>query len=159
MSRSENTLTDLPNPKISESEFLADQADRAKAAAMAALSSAKVALGNSVDPRPAMRNHPLFVLGSASLAGFVAALLAIPSKKEQELRRMERIHRARNPEPPPARSVKRQRKDRWQTWFTSSPVHLDDAHPRSGSTDPSNPVDSDYDGHQSGDESSAPGGH
>ena len=99
--------TSSPKP-IDESEFLAAQAEKAKIAAIAALQQAKNdvkdAIQQNLDLRPTVRNHPMVAVGSATVAGFVAALLAVPSKEEQELRRLERIHRAMNPPPPSAAS-------------------------------------------------------
>ena len=42
-----------------------------------------------------MRHH---LIGSAVAAGFVAAVLAIPSKEQQELKKLEKIRRALHPE-------------------------------------------------------------
>jgi hypothetical protein len=39
------------------------------------------------------------------MAGFVATVVAIPSKKERELRHLERLRQAMNPEPPPSPSA------------------------------------------------------
>jgi hypothetical protein len=91
--------------KLTESEFLQLQADQAKAQIHQALNDAKAALTGSVDPRELTRKHPWISIVSAAAAGFVAAAVVIPSKQELELRRLERVRRAMNPQPtapPPA---------------------------------------------------------
>jgi len=40
------------------------------------------------------------------VAGFIAAVLTIPSREEQELKRLERIRRAMYPEPEPVKPAK-----------------------------------------------------
>lgn len=87
-------------PELSESEFLRLEAEKAKLAVSQSLLKAKAALGNSVDPRATARKHPLIAIGAAAAAGFVATVLMIPSKEERELRHLERLRRAMNPEPP-----------------------------------------------------------
>jgi hypothetical protein len=86
--------------EVTESEFLRLEAEKAKLAISDSLKKARAALGNSVDPRVPMRKHPLIAIGTAAVAGFAATVLMIPSKKERELRRLERLHRAMNPESP-----------------------------------------------------------
>jgi hypothetical protein len=66
-----------------------------------ALRRAAESLGESVDPRQLTKKHPFLTVTSAVVAGFAAAVVAIPSKQEQELRRLEKIRRAMNPEPAP----------------------------------------------------------
>jgi hypothetical protein len=39
-------------------------------------------------------------IGTAAVAGFAAIVVAVPSKQERELRRLERIREAMNPVPP-----------------------------------------------------------
>jgi hypothetical protein len=87
---------------MTESEFLKLQAQEAKAKISQSLKLAQEALGRSVDPRPLTRQHPWIAIASATVAGFTAAVLAVPSKQEAELRRLERLHRATHPQPPPA---------------------------------------------------------
>ena len=64
----------------------------------------KAALAGKVDPRNLPRRYPFLTIGGVAAAGFVAALLTIPSKEQQELRRLERIRRAMYPEPEPAKA-------------------------------------------------------
>ncbi len=82
----------------SESEYLSAQAETAKAAITHALLEAKTALAEGLDPKEWTRRYPLIAIGSAAAAGFVAALLAIPSKEQQELKRLAKLHRAMHPE-------------------------------------------------------------
>jgi hypothetical protein len=86
--------------KLSESEFLRLQAEQAKVNVQRALNDAKAALAKGIDPRPVARKHPWISIASAAVAGFVAAVVAIPSKEEMEVRRAERLRRAMNPDPP-----------------------------------------------------------
>jgi len=90
-------------PESSEAEYLRRQADEAKAALVRSLGEARSALTGALDPREVTRSHPFVAVGSAAVAGFVAALLAVPSKEQQELRRMEKLHRALHPEPAAAK--------------------------------------------------------
>ncbi len=82
----------------SEADFLEKQADEAKAAITRAMADARTALAEGIDPREWTRRYPVVALGSAVAAGFVAALLAIPSKEQQELKKMEKVRRALHPE-------------------------------------------------------------
>ncbi len=88
--------------RLGESEFLRVEAEQAKAAVKRALEDAKTALTGAVDPRELTRSHPFVALGSAVVAGFVAAAVAIPSKEQQALRRIEKLQRAMHPSPPPS---------------------------------------------------------
>jgi len=84
--------------KAVEADFLTRQADDAKAAIASALADAKAALAEGVDPREWTRRYPMVAIGSAVAAGFVAAVLTIPSKEQQELKKLEKIRRAMHPE-------------------------------------------------------------
>jgi ElaB/YqjD/DUF883 family membrane-anchored ribosome-binding protein len=85
---------------LSESEFLRVEAEDARAAATRAIANAQAALVGAVDPRNVTKAHPFIAVGSAAAVGFFAALLTIPSKQEQALRRIEKLHRATHPTPP-----------------------------------------------------------
>lgn len=95
------TTSTKPAEKLSEAEFLRREAERSKKAAAQALNNARAALVGKVDPRRITRRHPLIAILSAVVGGFVAATLAIPSREEEELRRLQRLHEAMNPPPPP----------------------------------------------------------
>jgi len=90
--------------KVSESDFLRQEAENAKLRMGAALNQAKEAMVGKVDPHKLTRKHPILSILTAVIGGFVAALLAIPSREEQELRRLERLHRATHPAPPPSQT-------------------------------------------------------
>jgi hypothetical protein len=84
--------------KLSEAEYLHQQADEAKAAIGAALADARSAMAEGLDPREWTRRYPLVAVGSALAAGFVATVLAIPSHKRRELKQMEKLRAALHPE-------------------------------------------------------------
>ncbi len=86
-------------PELSESEYLIRQAEEAKEAAAKAFANAKALLGNAIDPREAAKSHPFIAISSAALAGFVAAVVAIPSKRQQEQRRLDKLYEALHPKP------------------------------------------------------------
>jgi hypothetical protein len=95
---------------VTESDFLDQQARVAKAAISAALADAKAALAEGVDPATWARRYPVVAIGSALVAGFAAALVAIPSKQQQELARIEKIARALHPTPEKPASPPKQEK-------------------------------------------------
>ena len=66
----------------------------------------KSAVAGTVDPRALPRKFPFITVGAVAVAAFVAAVVAIPSKEQQELKRLERIRRAMYPEPEPSKAVK-----------------------------------------------------
>jgi hypothetical protein len=77
-----------------ESEFLAQEAERAKAAMAQAWSDAKDKAIEGLDPRVWTGNHPWYALTGAALAGFVAAYSLTPTKEQQILRKIAQINRA-----------------------------------------------------------------
>lgn len=85
--------------EISEAEFLRQKAEQAKLGFEHSLNRAGVAMVSTVDPRPITRRHPLLAIAAATVTGFVAAAVAVPSKAESALRRTERMHQAMNPQP------------------------------------------------------------
>jgi hypothetical protein len=96
---SEPTKSEAQHSHNSEAEYLRQQADDARAALVGSLHRAKMAAAGKVDPRKLTRSHPVIAVGSAVLAGFVAAMVTVPSKQQQELRRLAKIHNALHPEP------------------------------------------------------------
>ena len=80
--------------KLSESEFLAEQARLAKAALGKAFDDLKADLARGADPRLWVKSHPWVTLASAAVAGFAATSAAIPSREEQALARLRAIERA-----------------------------------------------------------------
>jgi hypothetical protein len=91
--------------RLTDGEYLRAEAENAKAALKGALDDAKAALTGAVDPREIARAHPFVALGSAAVAGFVAALVAIPSKEQQALHRIEKLQRAMHPDPSTAKET------------------------------------------------------
>ena len=91
------------DPKsLSESEFLTQQAEQAKAAIAKVISDVKAGLGQGVDVKEWTRRYPWIAVGGAAVAGVVAATMAVPSKDEQALKRLARIERALTPPEPVA---------------------------------------------------------
>ena len=80
--------------KLSESEYLKQQAEAARTAIAGAFEDLKSDLGRGVDPREWMKTHPWMTLASAAVAGFAAAATVIPSKEEQALKKLQAIERA-----------------------------------------------------------------
>ena len=89
-----------PGPAVDEADFLQQQVSEAKAALAATLSDAAAALKDGVDPATWARRYPLLAIGSALLAGFAAAAVTIPSKEQQELRKLEKLAKALRPAAP-----------------------------------------------------------
>jgi hypothetical protein len=94
--KSSNTAPppDKPAAELSESEFLAQQAQAAKDAMAKAWSEITSGLGKSADPRQWAKAHPWLTMASATVAGFVAASTLMPSKEEQALKKLAAIERA-----------------------------------------------------------------
>ncbi len=87
-------------PKATEAQFLEQQAVDAKAAIARTLSDLGTSLGNGASISAWTREYPWLTLGASTVAGFVAAAAIVPSKEQQALRRLAKIERALNPEPP-----------------------------------------------------------
>lgn len=51
-------------------------------------------LAQTADPRRWMQTHPWITLASAAVAGFATAAVAVPSKEQQALKKLEAIERA-----------------------------------------------------------------
>ena len=92
-----------PAPTNDEAAFLAQQAADAKAAISATLAESGQDLGKAVNVGALTRQYPWLTLGASTVAGFVATSLLVPSKEDQALKRLAKIERALNPEPPPAK--------------------------------------------------------
>ena len=92
-----------PAPTHDEAAFLAQQAADAKAAISATLAAIGKDLGNAVNVGALTRQYPWLTLGASTVAGFVATSLLVPSKEDQALKRLAKIERALNPEPPPVK--------------------------------------------------------
>lgn len=81
----------------SESQFLADQADQAKAALSEVWSDLKHGLLNSADPRQLTQDHPWSAMGVAAATGLAAAWFLVPSKEDQAIKKLARLQRAMFP--------------------------------------------------------------
>lgn len=77
-----------------ESEFLAQEAERAKSAMAQAWTDAKAKAMEGLDPRVWTASHPWYALGGAAIAGFIAAYGLTPTKEQQILRKIAQINRA-----------------------------------------------------------------
>jgi hypothetical protein len=82
----------------SAADFLDGESERAKQALIESLQQAKDAIRRSIDPKQIPEKHPILTVTGAVFAGFVTALVAIPSREQQELRRLAKLHRAMHPE-------------------------------------------------------------
>lgn len=108
-SSSAATSSDTPNApspdaspeKLSEAEFLAQQAHNARLAIAEAWRGIKLRLGEGVDPKAWAQEHPWIAVSAAAVAGFVATATLVPSKEQQALNKLAAIERALNPPPPP----------------------------------------------------------
>src|SRR5690348_16195859 len=101
-SRGETSEAKPPPPstspeKLSEADYLAQQAHNAQLAMSKAFAEMKARLGQGVDPKLWAKEYPWMTIGAAAVAGFLAAYTLIPSKEEQALKRLARIERALNP--------------------------------------------------------------
>jgi hypothetical protein len=91
---------EAPPEKLTEEEFLAQQAQNAKLAMAHAWDQVKARLGQGFAPQAWAKEYPWITVGAAAVAGFVAASTLIPSKEEQALKKLAAIERALNPAPP-----------------------------------------------------------
>lgn len=89
-----------PPEKLTEQEYLAQQAETAKQALAGAWEQMKTRLGQGVAPQAWAKEYPWITVGAAAVAGFVAATALVPSKEEQALKKLAAIERALNPRPP-----------------------------------------------------------
>ena len=103
MSRSEpskdNPEDQAPSPStpsnvLTEAQYLQQQQAAALSALTGALKDMTRGLGQTADPRRWMQTHPWMTLVSAAVAGFAAAAVAVPSKEQQALKKLEAIERA-----------------------------------------------------------------
>lgn len=91
---------ETPPEKLSEAEYLAQQAETARLALAHAWEQVKVRLGQGVAPSEWAKEYPWITVGAAAVAGFVATAALVPSKEEQALKKLAAIERALNPAPP-----------------------------------------------------------
>jgi hypothetical protein len=96
---SARTSSDKPKTPIGEAQFLTDQANQASAAMSNAIKQIQRDLLKGVDPRLWVNEHPWMTLAAATVGGFVAATVTVPSKEQQALKRLEKLERALYPDP------------------------------------------------------------
>jgi hypothetical protein len=89
-------------PSKSEADYLHEQAANAKAALKQTLGEVFGGLGSGVSPAKWTEEHPWCMLAGATVAGFTAACLAVPSKEAAALKRLKKLEEALR-EPPPER--------------------------------------------------------
>ena len=83
---------DTPPEKLSEQEYLAQQAESAKLALTGAWQEMKTRLAQGVAPQVWAKEYPWITVGAAAVAGFVAATALVPSKEEQALKKLAAPH-------------------------------------------------------------------
>ena len=74
------TSANKPAAKLSETEYLAREAQEAKAAFHATLDQMRASLKDAADVRAWARRYPWATLGVAAVAGFVAAKTVLPNR-------------------------------------------------------------------------------
>jgi hypothetical protein len=67
---------------VPEADYLTRQQEQARQAIGGVVADMKKALAEGADVREWTRQHPWILAGTATVAGFVAGMLAVPSKKE-----------------------------------------------------------------------------
>jgi hypothetical protein len=85
--------------KVTEAEYLDAQAARAQAAMGATLHEMKNDVARGLSPLELARRYPLLTLLGSAIGGFAAAAALVPSKEQQALDRLRRMHEALHPEP------------------------------------------------------------
>src|SRR4051794_28326645 len=89
-----NQPSDKSGATESESEFLARQANDAKAALTRVTQEITSDMAHTVDPRGWVQAAPWTTLLAAVLVGFAGTALVVPSKEEQALRRLRKLEEA-----------------------------------------------------------------
>lgn len=85
---------------VGESAYLVRQQQLARQAMSRALGDLFSFGKQAADPGKAMASHPWVTLAAGAAAGFAAAAVAVPSKEQQALRKLAKIERALNMNPP-----------------------------------------------------------
>lgn len=88
-----------PAGPASEAEFLQRQADEATKAISQVFGEVSRSLRDGVDPKLWTKEHPWAMVAGATVAGFAAAAMFVPSKEDQALRRLAAMERALMPKP------------------------------------------------------------
>src|SRR6185436_20274073 len=85
------TSSTTPHTPASESAFLTEQSEKAKAAISGAVDQLKTDLAKAADPRLWTKEYPWASVAAAAVGGFIAASMVVPSKEQQALKRLEKI--------------------------------------------------------------------
>jgi len=85
---------------VGESAYLVRQQQLARQAMSRALGDLFSFGKQAADPGKVMASHPWVTLASSAAAGFAAAAVAVPSKEQQALRKLAKIEKALNLNPP-----------------------------------------------------------
>jgi hypothetical protein len=89
------TTSEVERPiQLTPSNQLQLEADDALDAIKTVLHEMRRTASDGLDPRKLTADHPWVMVGSAAVAGFVSAMLAVLSKEDAALRRLERIEKA-----------------------------------------------------------------
>lgn len=80
--------------KLSPSALLELEADDAMAAMKSVLQDMQQTLKQAADPHKLTAEHPWMSVGAAAVAGFVGAVMVVPSKEDAALKRLKRIEEA-----------------------------------------------------------------
>src|SRR6185295_5032959 len=89
--RSAGPVATVPPPPAkskSEADLLHEEAANAKAAFKQTLGEIFGGLGNGVSPAKWTEEHPWVMLTGATVAGFTAACIAVPSKQQSAINRL-----------------------------------------------------------------------
>src|SRR5579864_1384825 len=98
--REQSPPPDAPAQKLTEAEYLAQQAHNAQLAMSKAWQEIKARLGQGANPVAWAKEYPWITIGAAAVAGFTAAAALVPTKEDQALKKLSAIERALNPPPP-----------------------------------------------------------
>ena len=82
---------------MSEAEFLQRQAEEAAKAISQVFGEFSRSLRDGVDPKAWTKEHPWAMVAGATVAGFAAAAMFVPSKEEQALRKLIAMEKALMP--------------------------------------------------------------
>jgi hypothetical protein len=93
-SAAKNPASSKASANLSEADFLARQANDAKAAIARVSADIAGDVARTVDPRGWIQVAPWTTLAAAALAGFAGTSLLVPSKEEQAIRRLRRLEKA-----------------------------------------------------------------
>jgi hypothetical protein len=96
---SAQTSRNKPKTPLGESQFLTEQASLASSAISSTIKQIQLDLLKGVDPRLWTKEHPWMTLAAATVGGFAATSVVVPSKEQQALKRLEKLERALHPNP------------------------------------------------------------